>query len=116
MGDKKLFPKNNIIMNGVMAGTATLNSTVIPCSNGDNFGFELNWTGTPVGMFTVFVSNTGINFAVLPFNPPLEAPSGVPDTFGINVFNVPFAFIYISYTNISGAGVLNVWSLGKDLN
>jgi hypothetical protein len=116
MGAKKVYPLNQLITNGIMAGVTTLLSEIIPIGNGDNFGIEVEWSGSPVGVISILCSNSGINFDALTFNPPLSQPAGVPGGYLINLNQLPFQYLQFSYTNVSGAGVLNVWSFGKDLN
>lgn len=116
MGAKKIYPLNQLITNGVMSGTSTLLSQIIPIGNGDNFGIEVAWTGTPTGTISILCSNSGINFDALTFNPALTQPTGSAGTYLINLNQLPFQFLQFQYVNTSGNGVLNVWSFGKDLN
>lgn len=104
------------VPNGVMSGTNTIWSNIISISKFDNQGLEVTWTGTPTGTFQVLVSNSGINFYALTYNPALAQPSGSAGGYVINNNQLPFKFIQLQYTNTSGSGILTVYSQQKDLN
>jgi len=114
MGFKKVQYLNNIIADGVMTGTNVLTSAALPFENEDNMGIQLQWTGNPVGTFKVLVSNNGVSFYSLSMT--LGAPAGSADGFVISLNQVPWKWVQLQYTNSSGVGVLNAWTLGKDLN
>lgn len=104
------------ILTGTMSGTNTIYSNIIDISRMDNVGLEVAWTGTPVGTFSVMVSNSGINFNALTFNPPLAQPAGSAAGMAIDLNQVPFKYLMLQYTNASGSGVLTVYGQSKDLN
>lgn len=103
-------------LGGVMTGTTTIYSQILDVGKMDNEGLEVTWTGTPSGTFTVNVSNSGINFYPLTFNPALAQPSGSAGGYAINLNQLPFRFINLQYVNTTGAGVLTVYGQNKDLN
>lgn len=82
----------------------------------DNQGLEVTWTGTPTGTFQVMVSNSGINFYALTFNPGLAQPSGSASGYAVNLNQLPFKYVMLQYTNASGSGSLTVYGQQKDLN
>lgn len=104
------------ITSGVMSGTSTIYSQIQDISRLDNKGLEVTWTGTPTGTFQVMVSNSGINFYALTFNPALTQPAGSAGGYAIDLNQLPFKYIMLQYTNISGTGVLTVYGQSKDLN
>jgi hypothetical protein len=116
MGFKKLIYPYNWIMNGVMANTQTILSSIQPVSNEDNIGLQVSWTGTPTGSLSVNCSVDGIHFDSLTFNPALPQPAGSPGGYLISLNQLPFAWMQFEYTNMSGNGILNVFLLAKDLN
>lgn len=104
------------VVNGVMASTNTIYSQIVDVSKMDNSGLEVTWTGTPTGTFSVLVSNSGINFYPLTFNPVLTQPGGSAGGYAVNLNQLPFKYLLLQYVNASGAGVLTVYGQNKDLN
>ena len=115
MGAKKIL-YNQILTAGAMTGSTTLTSSILTIANSDNIGLELTWSGTPVGTISVLVSNSGITFYALTFNPILSQPAGSAGGYVINLNQVPFQFLEVQYTNTSSTGVLNVYAFTKDVN
>lgn len=104
------------VVNGAMASTNTIYSQIIDISKMDNQGLEVTWTGTPTGTISIMVSNSGINFYALTFNPVLSQPSGSASGYVINLNQLPFKYMSIQYVNASGTGTLTVYAQNKDLN
>lgn len=104
------------VVNGVMASTNTIYSQIIDLSKMDNIGLEVTYTGTPTGTFSVMVSNSGVNFYALTFNPALTQPSGGAGGYAINLNQLPFKYMFLQYVNSSGSGVLTVYGQNKDIN
>lgn len=104
------------VKNGAMASTNVIYSQIVEKSRMDNIGLEVTYTGTPTGTFEVMVSNSGINFYALTFNPALTQPSGGAGGYAIDLNQVPFKYILLRYTNSSGTGVLTVYGQMQDLN
>lgn len=108
------LPSGNI--SGAMASTNTIYSQIIDISRMDNMGLEVSWTGTPTGTFQVMVSNSGINFYALTFNPALTQPAGSPGGYAVDLNQLPFKYIMLQYTNSTGSGTLTAYGQVKDLN
>jgi hypothetical protein len=104
------------VLAGSMSGTSTIYSQIVDISRMDNSGLEVTWTGNPTGNFQVMVSNSGVNFYALTFSPALTQPSGTPDGYAVNLNQVPFKYLMLQYTNISGTGSLTIFGQMKDLN
>jgi hypothetical protein len=104
------------VIAGTMSGTNTIYSQILDISRMDNQGLEVTWTGTPAGTFSVMVSNSGINFYALTFNPVLTQPAGSAGGYAIDLNQLPFKYVMLQYTNISGTGTLTVYGQQKDLN
>jgi hypothetical protein len=104
------------IINGTMASTNTIYSQILDLSKMDNIGLEITYTGTPTGTFSVMVSNSGINFYALTFNPALTQPSGGAGGYAIDLSGFPFKYMMLQYVNSTGTGVLTVYGQNKDLN
>jgi hypothetical protein len=103
-------------VNGAMASTNTIYSNILDISKMDNVGAEVTWTGTPTGTLSVLVSNSGINWYALTFNPALAQPAGSASGYALNFNQLPFKYIMLQYANTSGTGVLTVYLQLKDLN
>lgn len=103
-------------INGAMASTNTIYSSIQDLSNFDNEGLEVSWTGTPTGVISVYGSESGVNFFALTFDPALDQPAGAAGGYLINLNQFPWRYIMIKYVNASGSGTLNVWLGSKDLN
>lgn len=100
-----------IIKDGVMASTNTVYGDILQIDQGMTVAFECSWTGTPTGLFTVEVSNTGSNWQPLDMdiNSPVGSAGGCP----IDVLRTGFRYLRLKYVNISGSGVLNVYIYAK---
>lgn len=101
---------------GAMTSTNVIYSQIIDMSLIDNIGLEVTWTGTPTGTFQVMVSNSGINFYALTFNPALTQPSGTAGGYAIDLNQLPFKYLMLQYTNASGSGALTIYGQQKDVN
>lgn len=104
------------VSNGAMASTNVIYSQIIEISRMDNMGLEVTWSGTPTGTIEVMVSNHGVSFYALTFNPALGQPAGSAGGYAINVNQIPFKYVMLRYTNASGTGTLNVYGQLRDLN
>ncbi len=105
---------------------ADVTSPVTNIKDQDNVGFQVIWTGVPVGTFAVEVSNShaqdsqGVvsnagTWSALTFDPPLAAATGAAGDFFIDVNQAGAAWIRFKYTATSGTGTLNVWLSGKQV-
>lgn len=101
---------------GVMSSTNTIYSQIICTQNMDNGGLEVTWTGTPTGTFSVVVSNSGLTFYALTFNPTLAQPAGSGGGYAVDLNQLPFRYLMLQYVNASGSGLLTVYGQFKDLN
>ena len=104
------------VTGGIMSGTNTIYSQILPIANMDNTNLEVSWTGNPVGTLQVLVSNSGLNFPALTFNPPIQQPVGVAGYLTIDLNQLGSRFLMLQYANTSGSGVLSVIAQNKDLN
>ena len=84
----------------------------IPVWSLDNLDFQAVWTGTPIGVFSVQVSEDGINWDTLPLTPAI-GPGGGPGhaTADLSVVGAPY--VHFVYTSGSGTGTLVVTAFGK---
>lgn len=122
MGVKRTIPSRpndagyHLIADGVMTGTATVTSDTFNLHNLDNVGLQISWTGSPTGSITINCSIDGETFYPLTFNPSITQPAGSAAGYLVDLNQVPFPYLRVSYTNASGSGVLNVYLSAKDVN
>lgn len=108
-------PKSGVLA-GVMTGTSTIYTNILGLRQTDSQGLEITYTGTPTGTIQVMVSNSGVNFYALTFNPTLTQPSGSAGGYVIALQQIPFQFMFVQYTNASGSGTITCYSQCKAFN
>ena len=86
----------------------------------DNVGLQVKWTGTAIGVITVECSNnhdpdthTEGDWYSLTFDPALEQPAGTAGGYLINLNQVPFSWVRLSYDAGSGSGSMDCWFTSK---
>lgn len=104
------------VLAGAMASTNVIYSQIIEKSRQQNLNLEVTWTGTPTGTFEVLVSNSGINFYALTFDPVLDQPAGSAGGYDVNLSVLSAKYILLRYTNASGSGSLTVYGQFQDVN
>lgn len=104
------------VVAGVMTGTTTIYTNILGIRQTDNQGIEITFSGTPTGTLQVMVSNSGINFYALTFSPPLGQPAGAPGGYVISMTALPFQYMFLQYTNVSGTGTITAYSQCKANN
>ncbi len=121
-----------VITNGVMTGTNVLTSSITAIEFLDNLSYQFDWTSSPVGTFSVEISNnynqdsqgnvlvtgtwvpvmlTYYTGGVWVTSPTVSTSVGTPIYIDITQTSAPW--IRCKYTNASGSGVLNVTISGK---
>lgn len=98
-----------------VSGTTTYNSPSTDINQLHNCGIDLTFVGTMTGTITVNCCNDNLNFKPLSFDPPLTQPSGSNLSFLVDLNQVPFRYLRVSYTNASGSGTLTSLLTCKDL-
>ncbi len=101
---------------GVMASTSTIYSNIIGLRQSDVSGIEVAWTGTPTGVLSVLVSNSGINWPALTFDPVLTQPAGSASSIFIQLSPIGAALFYLKYVNASGSGTISAYLQCKAFN
>lgn len=127
MSSRPVLKPFRVVTNGDMSGTVTslaTNMEQLSCVS-----YDLAWTGTPNGAFTVEVSNTYVpsaapgnlpvnagNWTVIPqssFQGTYPTPAGSSSNGALDIDITGFTWIRVVYTPASGTGVLNVYIAGK---
>ncbi len=104
-----------------MTGTSTILSTISNIRGFDDVSYDIQFTGTPTGTFTVQVSNsydpvTNPNAIFIPVTlSPVPVASGSAGVVGINLNFLGFQYVQLTYTNTSGTGTLNAFVAAKAL-
>lgn len=104
-----------------MTGTATITGPVTEIRGFDNISYDIQFTGTPTGTFSVLVSSsydplTNPNAVFIPLIlTPSPVASGSAGVIGIDINQSGFQWIKLTYTNTSSTGVLNAFISGKAL-
>lgn len=111
-----------LVSNGTMTGTSVITSAVFNIQDMSLLSVHLIWTGTPTGTFTVQGSNqydsTNPNAAadwVSLSLSPAPAAGGSASSALVNLAQLGFAYLRVTYTNSAGSGTLNVYAFGKAL-
>lgn len=100
-----------LIVDGDMSDSIT--STGTDFFNADRVGYEIIWTGNPVGSFTVEVSHTGRTWTTLTLSEEITA-AGTDDHAFIDIESAA-KYIRLKYTRDSGTGTLNAFVCSKSL-
>lgn len=98
-----------------VTGTNTYTSPITDISQQHNVGLDVRFAGTMTGTFTVNCSNDGIVFNSLTFTPPLAQPAGSNLQYLVDLNQVPFRYLQVSYVNASGSGTIISILMSKDL-
>jgi hypothetical protein len=104
-----------------MSGTSTISSPITEIRGFDDVYYEMQFTGTPTGTFSVQVSssydpitNPNAVFITIPLSPTPIA-TGTAGSIGIDINLEGSQWIQLVYTNTSGTGTLNAYVSGKAL-
>lgn len=119
------------LANQTMASTNVLTSAITEITRKDNIAYELSWTGTPTGTFTVQGSisynpgnpqsgggaNAGVwtTITVTDQNGNAPAAAGAPGQVLMNLNELSFPYIRVQYTNSTGSGTLTGYVSGKSV-
>jgi hypothetical protein len=112
MGVKRTLDYDQLVVDGDMSSNITSASTNI--LNLDRVGYQLSWSGTPTGDFTVEISNDETNWIEMTLSATISA-AGSADTAFIDC-ETAAKFIRLVYTSSSGSGTLQVKITGKSIS
>jgi hypothetical protein len=124
--NKQIITSTPVITNGDMS-QSSITSLYTNIQGLDNSGYHINFSGAPVGTFSVQVSgdyqpgkspnsnpvNPG-HWITLPLSPAITA-SGSPDSAFIDLNQLAAPWIRIIYNRTSGTGTLNVFVMAKSI-
>lgn len=81
---------------------------------GDQVCYQVAWTSSnAVGTISVQGSVDGTTWNDLTFDPVLAQPASNNGAYLINLALIPFPYIRLKYTRVSGTGTLDVWLSAK---
>ena len=103
---------DKLVVDGDMSGSVTSPSSNI--LHMDRVGYQISWAGTPVGDFTVEVSNDESTWVELTLSVAVAATGGANDAF-IDV-ETAAKFVRLVYTSSSSTGTLQVHITGKSIS
>jgi len=112
MGSKRTLDYGQLVVDGNMASTITSDSTNI--LHTDRVGYQLVWTGTPTGDFTVEISNDETTWTELTLSTAITA-AGSADNAYIDA-ETSAKFIRFKYTATSGSGTLQAHVTAKSIS
>lgn len=108
---RRFIQPYQVIASGDMSGAIA--SPSVDISNVDDISIVYEWAGTsPVGTLFVQVKNGDSPWSVLDISPP-AAISGNSGNNNIQITNVSFKELRLTYTRTSGTGTLNAYLTGK---
>lgn len=96
--------------------TSSFNSVPVEILQYQGVAFEIIWTGTPTGTFTVQSSNLGAsdtNWSTLPLSATISA-AGSADVAFIDVLSTQAKFLRVSYTASGSTGTVNIQVTAKE--
>jgi len=121
MSTRPLIKPHVVLENADLSGDLVSLVTII--TNITDIGYDISWTGTAVGVFSVEISNTySLNAAGAVLSAgnwtPLTLsgavnPAGVTDNGFIDIQGVSAFAIRLVYTSTSGTGTVNAVVTGK---
>lgn len=115
MGSSKNAGRFSLVTNQDIGSTST--SGTIGFQYLDNIGIYLKWTAAAAvsGTFSVNISNDGTAYTALSLSG-TPTVSGSADTCLINLNQVPFSFVTITYTSgTTGTGAWNAYVTVKEV-
>ena len=112
MGVKRTLDYSSLVVDGDMSSNITSSSTNI--LHMDRVGYQLVWTGTPTGDFSVEVSNDDSTWQAISFDTTPDAAGSA----GSHFLEIETAakFIRLKYTAGSGSGTLQAHITGKSIS
>lgn len=121
MSSRPVIPPHSVATNVSMGSSLTSDVTII--TNLTGVGYDLNWTGAPVGTFSVEISNTyslnydgsvrnAGNWTPVTLSSPITAAGSADNAF-INMAGLECYAIRLRYTRTSGTGTLNAVIVSK---
>ena len=112
MSQKKVLDFAALVVDESMGASVTTAASNILYT--DRVGYQISWTGTPTGAFTVEISNDETTWVELTLSTPITASGSADDAF-IDA-ETAAKFIRLVYTRTSGTGTLNVHITAKSIS
>lgn len=103
----------SLLMNAVAVSSTTVyHSNVLGLDTIRNAAIQIEWTGTPTGVLIIEGSVNGTTFYDIQASIPTQ-PAGSASGVLLNIVDVGFAALRVTYTNASGSGAMTVTGMGK---
>ena len=112
MARKNIVKPYQVVTSGDMSSDVTSDATNIQFL--DAVAYQLIWTGTPTGSFSVQGTVDGTNWDDLTLSTNISA-AGSGDTALVSLSDLPFKQIRVKYTASSGSGTLDVHVMAKQV-
>lgn len=121
MSTRPFNEPHSVITSGDMSASIISQVTILKQKSGASY--DISWTGSPTGTFSVEMSNTVVlnpdgsaavagNWTAVTLSAPITA-SGSPDNALINLAGLEANAIRLHYTRTSGSGTLNATLVAK---
>ena len=110
MGRKSVLKPYAVVTNGDMSSDVT--SSVTDVTPIESVSYQIVYTGTPTGTFTVEGSHDEVTWEALVLSADILA-AGSADNHLINLTDLGFPKIRLKYTASSGTGTLNATIAGN---
>lgn len=111
MSRKNVLTPYHWLVDGDMS-SATLTSEETEVTYTDNVGISVSWTGNAEGVFAVEATIDGVNWSELNFGIAPQA-TGSADTHLLNLNQIPYKAIRLTYIKTTGTGTLNSYIMYK---
>ncbi len=103
-----------------VSSTSTYYSTATEVRQFENVSYQLVWSGTPTGTFTVWVSNlvapslvNDTDWISLTLATAISQPAGSASKYSVDLSSLPFYWVRLKYVNASGSGTITAYLVGK---
>lgn len=113
MSQKAVIKPYQVLTNGDLSGAVTSLPTDIESM--DDVAYQVVFTGNAVGTFSVEGTINGTNWEALNLGDPGPQAEGTSGSFLVSLGLVPYAKLRLSYSAVSGTGVVNAWVMAKRL-
>lgn len=116
------FAQARVMVATAVSGTTTYYSFATSLKNMSSASYQLVWTGTPTGTFTVWASNAlkpletdDTDWVQLTLAVAITQPAGSASKDIVDMTDLPFGWVRVKYVNASSSGVVDAYVVCKGL-